>query len=182
MKRKYLPRLTSFPFLVALLVIVTVTFATAGSPPVDVHGTTWDTSGSAKGKVKGEGGFKGDMWVDIYFGAQGGLGANEYLAILDDGDVEVEVRGIFSTPKGKLKSMTVLPGPLASELEDLMDDVVPGYDWHVAIKKAKSKAKVKNKKGSISIKYKFKTSWVTTATGYPNSAKAKLSCKTTGHM
>lgn len=185
---KYLPRFYFFSFFVALLVILTMTFATAKQPSLNIHGTTWDTYGKAKAEIKHKKEktkTKGPMWVDIYFGAQGGLAFNQFLAVLDDGEIEIEVRGTFKTPPGK-KSKTVefkvFKKAFAEELEDFMNNMMPGSNFEVSVKKAKGTAQFGNKKSGNSIKFKFQTTWKTKAIGTPGKVKSTMKCLTKGQQ
>ncbi len=165
-------------FYLAIVLIATIAFAVAGELP-NIPGSSWYTSGKATAKIKGEGSIKGPMWPEIYFGPQGGLGQNQFLVVLDDGQDEVYVTGTYSLKKGKLKNMNANKASFADSFEDIFDKYAGGYiDVDITVQSIKIKSKSKSKNGNESIKFKFSSKFIASALG--QHLKCKMGVKSAG--
>jgi len=130
-----------------LVVVVTITFASAGKI-VNVAFTAWDTHGNTTWKIKGYTSGGGPAWVGIWFSDVA------WVACMDDGLDEFWVSGLYTTKKGKLKKLHIN----TADLESNYFDVFGEYTY---VTKAKAKAKAKlSKKSGYQIKYDFKSKFI----------------------
>ena len=175
-------------WLAAFTIAAISSVAFAAKAPIDIPGSRWATSGTAKFSLQKAGSISGLLYVDLTFGPtmSPSLGSNQVEMILDDGIIAIPVSGSYSetkpgagTPTVNVNGQEFADAVLELALAEL-GPLPPDVDVALIIDQFTLKAKAKSKNGVENMSVKFKSKGRLEVEGPAGSETLKLSFSYSG--